>query len=335
MKGQSPGGRRAPAVLLIGGGFFGYAAEIAALLEGRGRRVLRYEDRPATDTVTKALVRLAPYLVAARAEAYFDAIIDEIRGQPIGDVLVIKGESLSTRAIARLRAALPAARFTLYFWDSYRNMPGDSRLKPPLFDRTYTFDPVDAQCDPRLTYRPLWFLDEYRDLPQVPNDIDVLFFGTAHTDRYPVVKRLATALPAGTRFKKVLYFPSRGLYHFRRVFDPALRGAQRSEFIFVPLAKAEILALIARTRVVVDIERSIQSGLTMRTIETLGAGKKLITTNPAVLQADFYDPANIAVIDRLRPRVDPAFLSGAYRPPPPGIIGRYSLSGWLDEVLGA
>jgi hypothetical protein len=323
-----------PDFLLIGGGFFNYSKEIAATLERRGRRVIAFEDRPATDTTTKVLIRLAPSLVAARAEAYFDDIIRKVRGAPIRDVLVIKGESLSPAAITRLRRAFPGARFTLYFWDSYRNMPGDSSAKVALFDQAFTFDPLDAQADPRLTYRTLFFLDEYARLPPAPADVDVLFFGTVHTDRYAVLARLARVLPPGIRFERVLYVPSTAIYRARRVFDPAFWPARRAEFIFEPLAKQAIQALIARARIVVDIERAVQAGLTMRTVEMLGAGKKLITTNPMVQRADFFDPANIAVIDRERPVLPAGFLEAPYVAPPAALLERYSLSGWLREVVG-
>ena len=319
--------------LLIGGGFFGYSKEIAATLERRGRSVRWFEDRPAVDNLTKAIVRLAPVLVAAKAEAHSDAIIEELRAHPIRDVLVIKGECISPAAIGRFRQAFPRARFTLYFWDSYRNMPSNSPDKVLLFDTAFSFDPLDVAADPRLSYRPLFFLDEYAHLPKVPQDIDVLFFGTVHTDRYPVLKRLERVLPAGLRFEKVLYFPSSAFYHARRLFAPAFWRARRDEFIFEPLGKAEILALIARARIVVDVERTVQAGLTMRTTEMLGACKKLITTNPQIVQADFFDPRNIALIDRLQPELPAGFLSAPYVPQPSERLQRYSLSGWLDEVL--
>jgi hypothetical protein len=140
-------------------------------------------------------------------------------------------------------------------------------------------------------------------------------------------------LPKGLRFEKVLYFPSTAMYSARRVFAPAFWRARRSEFIFKPLAKSEILALIARARIVVDVERPVQAGLTMRTMEMLGAGRKLITTNPQVLQADFFEPSNIAVIDRLRPDLPAAFVTAPYVPQPAERLRRYSLSGWLDDVL--
>jgi hypothetical protein len=319
--------------LLIGGGFFGYAKEISRALSLRGRIVEWFEDRPALDTVTKSLLRVAPSLVAAKSEAYFEGIIGKMRHKPIRDVLVIKGEALSRKSIESLRLAMPKARFSLYFWDSYRNMPSDSPRKVPLFDKSFTFDPYDAQLDHRLNYRPLFFVDDYALLPRVNPDIDLLFVGTVHTDRYAILQRLSQALPRDVSLKTVLYFPSRLVYAARRVCDPHFWRARHDEFIFEPMGKSQIQAMISRARVVVDIERSVQRGFTMRTIEMLGAGKKLLTTNAGVAEADFFDPQNILIIDRRRPFVTSTFLDDAYRPPSAEILKRYSLSGWLDEVL--
>jgi hypothetical protein len=320
-------------ILFIGGGFFGYAGEISRALSLRGRKVAWFEDRPALDTMTKSLLRIAPSLVAAKSAAYFEGIIAKMRDQPIRDILVIKGEALSPRSIERLRAAMPKARLTLYFWDSYRNMPKDSPEKVSLFDKSFTFDPHDAQTDRRLNYRPLFFLDDYVSLPQHEPDIDLLFLGTIHSDRYEILGRLSHALPPGVRFEKILYFPSRVVYAARRIVDPQFWRARRDEFVFHPLSKIAIQTLISRARVVVDIERSVQSGLTMRTIEMLGAGKKLLTTNSQVVEADFFNPNNISVIDRRRPIVTSSFMESAYEPPLAELLKRYSLSGWLDEVL--
>jgi hypothetical protein len=320
-------------LLLIGGGFFGYAEEISRALSLRGRKVAWFEDRPALDTMTKSLLRIAPSLVAAKAEVYFEGIIAQMREQPIRDILVIKGEALSPKSIERLRAAMPQARLTLYFWDSYRNMSKDSPKKVPLFDKSFTFDPDDAQTDRRLGYRPLFFVDDYASLPKLTPDIDLLFLGTVHSDRYAILGRLSHALPPGVRFERILYFPSRFLYVARRIGDPQFWRARRNEFVFHPLNKINIQTLISRARVVVDIERSVQSGLTMRTIEMLGAGKKLLTTNSRVIEADFFNPNNISVIDRRFPTVTSSFMESEYEPPSVELLRRYSLSGWLDEVL--
>lgn len=74
-------------------------------------------------------------------------------------------------------------------------------------------------------------------------------------------------------------------------------------------------------------------GLTMRTFETLGASKKLVTTNAQVRDYDFFDPSNILVIDRkLPPRIPDSFLETAYVPARADIYAKYSLQGWIKDV---
>ncbi len=47
----------------------------------------------------------------------------------------------------------------------------------------------------------------------------------------------------------------------------------------------------------------------MRTIETLLAGNKLLTTNQHLLDSDLYDASRAQIIDRNTPRIDHAFVS--------------------------
>ena len=96
-----------PDLLLFCGAFFGYAEDIKRHLESRGRRVALFDDRPATDSVTKSLIRLAPYLISHQTEQYFDRIITEMRGYPICDILVVKAEGFSPGTVHRLRSAFP------------------------------------------------------------------------------------------------------------------------------------------------------------------------------------------------------------------------------------
>lgn len=320
-------------LLLIAPGFFGYANEIRKNLEQKGFEVWQYDQLPAVDNITKALFRLTPWLVRSRADEYYDRIASELSGHAISHVLVIKGEALSVRSIRKLRSVFKEAKFVLYFWDSYLNMPKDSFCKVSLFDRAFTFDPDDAKLDTRLAYRPLFYLNEYLDLPREPLTTDVLFVGTAHTDRYAIISKLSKSIPPGLNFKKVMYLPSRWIFRIRKIFDPSFWKSKSTEFIFVSVAKSEMLRLIAQSRIIVDIERSVQHGLTMRTIEMLGAGKKMISTNTNVTSCDFYNPSNIAVIDRNDPVLNEQFLSAEYVKPTPSVLESYSLSAWVKEVV--
>ena len=319
--------------LIVAPDFFGYSNEIKIALQKRGVNSLVFDDRPATDTLTKMLIRLSPRILKKKADLYFDNIIEIAKKHPITEIFVIKGQALSVDAIRRFRQAFPDARFTLYFWDSYRNMSYDSRDKVGLFDRAFTFDPIDAEQDPRLKYRALFYLDEYSNLPNVKQDIDVFFFGTIHSDRYQVLCKIEKTLPPHIKIKKILYFSSNLVYWVRRFLQPAFWKSKKSEFVFKPVSKTELKMLMARSRVILDIERPVQAGLTMRTLEAIGAKKKMITTNPFAGKSDIYHPENILIIDRKNIVIPEKFFSSDFSELCDDIKDNYTLDGWLDEIF--
>ena len=319
-------------MLLIGASFFGYLGKLIYALQERGRRPIWFEDRPGVDTTTKLLLRVAPRLIDTRVSAHIADIVTKSRDQPIRDILIIKGEAISRDHIRTLRQLFPQARFTLYLWDSYGNMPADTPAKVDLFDSVLSFDPRDVDRDRRLRYRPLFYLPEFAALPKVAADTDLLFLGTVHSDRFEVTERLARSLPKTIKFERVCYFPSKKLFYIKRVLRPGYWGAGLDSFTFTPIGRDAVLALLARSRVVLDIERAVQTGYTMRSIEAFGASKKLATTNPAIVQADFYRPTNQIVIDRAKPRLPPSFLETDYQPGDDDVFQRYSLASFLDDL---
>ena len=74
------------------------------------------------------------------------------------------------------------------------------------------------------------------------------------------------------------------------------------------LSHKEILNYFARALCIIDFPSSFQTGLTMRTFETLAAGKKLITTNKYITNEPFYNPEYIQVIDTDNYRLDVDFI---------------------------
>lgn len=323
-------GRR---ILLIISGFFGYDQEIISRLKLRGAIVTTYSDRPTATNFGKFLNRLSPRLVRGAAKRHLQRILDECSEKIFDEILIVKGEGFSPAALHVLFARFPEARTTFYMWDSFRNARG-SRERMACFERSFSFDPVDAGMTPGLKLRPLFFVPSYTNVSQTSTSLDLLFVGTVHTDRYRVLSRLAKNLPAGVNHYFFLYFPARFIYRVRRWISPQLWGSQPSEFSFKPLSHAENSALYVRARAIVDIERAVQTGLTMRTFEVLAARKKLITTNRSIKNSDLFDPANVLIIDRINPRVPLEFLQTPFCPVDSAVLARYSLDFWLDEVVG-
>ena len=319
-------------VLFIAPRFFGYEREIERELRARGAEVDVLPDRPFDSPVMKAVTRFSRTSMIRTADAFYRCEIGRLARPSFDLVFVINGQTLSKAVLRELREAHPRARFVLYVWDSFENR--SSILENiPFFDDCQSFDPQGCKLH-GIKLRPLFFSRGFERVPDASFTYHFSFIGTAHTDRYSVVSKLKASLGAGYKSYVYFYLQAHWVYCFQRVFNRDFSGAKREYFHFEPLSRKEVQNVFFSSRAVVDIEHLRQTGLTIRTLETLGASRKLITTNAGIRDYDFYNAENICIIDRDKPVVPPGFLESPYRPIPQEVYARYSIAGWLDEVLG-
>jgi hypothetical protein len=71
----------------------------------------------------------------------------------------------------------------------------------------------------------------------------------------------------------------------------------------------------------------------MRTIETLGAKRKLITTNKQISRYDFYNENNIMILNDDNFDEVTGFLKRKYQDIPEHIYKEYSLSSWVTNII--
>ena len=318
-------------ILLIAPRFFGYEQEIRSELERRGAIVDWLPDRPFDTPLLTAVTKLKPQWVLPFATGLYDRMLSQTGASNYDTVFVINGQTLSRQMLQILRVNFPSAKFVLYMWDSLDNRSGVAD-NLSLFDTTFTFDPLSARSHD-MQLRPLFFSKGFARPPTYNFDYHVSFVGTAHTDRYAVVSRLRRVLPIELRSYWYLYLQAPWVYHAYRLGNKRMRQAHRDEFKFLPLSKPMVQAVFASSMAIVDIEHPKQRGLTMRTFETMGSHKKLITTNALVRGYDFFNESNICIINRADPRISKAFLQSPYIPIDTVLYQRYSIEGWVDEVL--
>jgi hypothetical protein len=186
-----------------------------------------------------------------------------------------------------------------------------------LRQRVLTFDKGDAALH-NFDFRPLFYLDLYSAIRQeaAPISYDLCFMGTVHSDRYSIVKGIKEWCDANElRCYFYLYMQNKTFYYVNKLTkkngNPSTALVARfstrrfanafEEISCTKRSAAEIVDVVRSSRAVLDIQHFKQTGLTMRTLETLGAGKKLITTNPDVREYDFYDEGRVMTIDRSNP----------------------------------
>lgn len=324
-------------VLYIGSPFFGYYRHIIQSMRSQGFEVDFYNDRPGENPFLKGAIRVSPGLVQGVIQKYLNRILDETAGSAYDLIFVVNGKVLTPSFVEELRRRNPKAQSVLYLWDSIRLYPHVLDLFG-LFDRTYTFDPADARAHPELRLLPLFYTDDYRDIGRQPAptpDHDVLNVCTAHANRYELMKRLVPELKAsGLEVYSYLYLnPLQFAYN--KVRSEAFAAARPAEFRFRPLPPPRYAEALRRSLAVLDVNHSAQSGLTMRTLETVGARRKLITTNPEVVNEPFYDPSRILLIDPSSVSASDikAFIDEPQRAVDRHTLELYGIRSWVNEIV--
>ena len=321
-------------VLFFAPKFFGYEKKIAEKLKELGAIVDAYDERPGNSFITKSLLRLYSKGITNTTKLYYKKIVSGIKNNHYDYVFIVNLEAMNEDIISNLRSTFKTAVFILYMWDSSQNKKSLTRVYS-LFDHCYTFDRFDADNIPGFKFRPLFYIDSYSHLPKVEKKYDLSFIGTAHGDRSFIVKKIHAQMEqTGLTFYYYLYLHNVILYFFLRLKNPKLRQiSSYREYSFKPLSESEVVDIIASSYAVLDIQHGKQTGLTMRTLEILGAEKKFITTNVDIVNYDFYHHNNILIINRDNPIIDKGFLKTSYKTLPPEIKFKYSIEGWLREVF--
>ena len=322
-------------ILVLSVAYFGYEEAIVKKLRSFGALVDFYDERPSNTVFAKGLIRLKRSLYQKRIDAYYREILNQLRKNHYDYLLVLRGEVVPAFFLEEFRKMNPHAHLVYYTWDSFKNNHHPLAILGH-FDACYTFDRDDAEHY-ALKFRPLFFMDEYASLnnPGVNgHSYDLLFLGTAHSDRYAVSSKLVEWCEARKlRTHAYYYCQSRSVFLYKKVFDPLFKEFEYRSLSFQPLSRAAVLALYKQSSVILDINHPAQSGLTIRTFEALGAGKKIITTNPEIKKYPFYDEHNILIIDREEPELRLDFFQSPFRPLDRNVLFNMSLSGWINEIL--
>lgn len=319
-------------VLLISPLTFNYHESIAEALHALGFEVTWWNERASSATLYKVMLRLLPALTARWSQRHFLRRLESLDASSVTHVLVIKGEGLSRRVVQEMRLRLPLASKGLYLWDGLENVPGALAIAD-LFDCVATFDPSDAQAQ-GWAYRPLFARSSsVSEAAQVPERYDWCFIGTLHSDRHKVITAARRLMAKPERSFVFGFFPSKFVRTLRYLTDPSLWRAPKESLSTVPMSRQAVEAVVSASRAVLDVEHPRQRGLTMRTIETLLAGKKLITTNRCITECNLFHPSRVAVIARDHPLVPESFLAAPFIPVPEALRFSYTCEGWVLELL--
>jgi hypothetical protein len=322
-------------ILLVSPAFFGYESSIKAKLIELGANVTYIDDRPSNNTLDKGLIRVHKKLLDKKISKYYEKITTDLADREFDIVFLLNPEAMPLFFLKMCKSRWKNAFYVMYMWDSIKNRKHTLDYVS-YCDRVFTFDKHDSALH-KFKFRPLFYLDVYSSIRNTDDPIvyDVCFMGTIHSDRYSVVKRVKDWCDDNSlSCYFYLYVQSKALFYLNKITkkngNPSIE-----EVSFTKLSAAQLVEIVKSSQVVLDIQHLKQTGLTMRTLETLGAGKKLITTNPEVKEYDFYDPNRVMAIDRFKPEdnLNLDFFQRDDLKIPEQIVVNYSIGSWLKEIL--
>lgn len=208
-------------------------------------------------------------------------------------VLVVKGSRLEQCHFDLIQSKTPRAKKILYLWDAWGLIENKNVLLKN-FDFIYSFDSVDCRKY-GFILRPLFFTQ--KDSSKTNKIIDVSFIGTEHSNRLSQLRLL-----------KKICITNNLKYYFRlkTTFVPifeahfGLGGYKKDDLDILSTSVSsyhEVLCVTARSKCIVDYAHPMQCGLTMRTLESLAMGCKLITSNKYISEYEDIDRSWYLCID--------------------------------------
>lgn len=320
-------------ILFISVRTFNYEVEIADKLKGLGAYVDYFDERPSNSILTKILIRLKRSIIQKKIDNYYNNILEKIRNEKYDFFFLIKGETVPSFFLVELRQLQKNCLFIFYTWDSFENNPNSLSILH-FFDKKLTFDYSDSQKF-KLEFRPLFYIDKYKELKNnCKPKHKVLFLGTAHSDRYTISNAVVNWCKKHKYSTFTHYYiQSKLVYFLKSKFVSSFKKIPHESLKFKPLSIDEVIKYYEDSSIILDINHPNQRGLTMRTFEALGAGRKLITTNKEIKKYLFYNQNNILVIDREDIRLNKNFFAFHFKPMNGDVLFAMSITGWIEAIF--
>lgn len=313
--------------LLIGMDFYDYEKKIAEEMRKNGYQVDYMSDTSPKNNMIK---RILGNKAAVWANARYQKRQLERCAAGYDMILVIVGRALTVDFIRNLRKENPKSRMVLYLWDDVARVE-NFRNVSKYYDRIYSFDPVD--CEREGFYHLPLFYTATGNYYENKKESDIYSAMFCHSDRLALIRKIMGQ--AIEEKRKCVFFVCLGRFGYFLYRCKNLRKPVKDSVFYTdrPIDKMRNYEYMKRAKAILDIQFSSQIGLTMRTIESLGLGVKLITTNESIRKYDFYNERNIQIIDRKDPVIDWHFLDIGYEKIRPEIYEKYSLERWVNVIL--
>lgn len=319
-------------LLLILPKYFGYENYLKKEFEAKGYNVKTiYENIGNVSIWYRIGIFLSKAWKIKILDSYYNKEIGKIACN-ISIIIVIRGSTLTQKAICKIKQKWPKASWTLYQWDSIKNNQ-NAKCIAPFFDRVLTFDMDDAR-NKGWVYRPLFYIPKLCN--ETIKDLDFTYVCVLHSDRAQIFNKLKQ-IEKKRGMSCFMHMFALKITYFRHKYvmkDPSYKDIKSEDVKFYKLSLEETNQKYNRSKIVVDYTHPNQNGYTMRTIESIGHKCKIITNNQRIKEADFYNENNILIFNGTDVIIPEEFLNSDYQEYPQTVLYKYNIKSFINDLIG-
>lgn len=230
---------------------------------------------------------------------------------------------IDNRFIYILKKKYPKSKIILYLWNTLDKVFYE-KIKKFTFDKIITFDKQDSikydfEYYPQVHSRKL--LEKYKNTELTE---EVIFIGK-DKDRIKILNNIfqfLEKLKIGPNYFYIVKDKkkySRDLYIYNSLYN---------EYLSYEI----VLKKLSSSRVILDVTKENQEGLTLRVLESLFLNKKVITNNLGIKKYEFYNKNNIYILEENNIDLK-EFLKKEYININEDIKNKYDVNSWFNFIL--
>lgn len=234
--------------------------------------------------------------------------------------LFIRADRFSLQTLETAKSM--AKKMVAYQWDGIERFPLIKQYVN-LFDTFYVFDKNDVKINATFIPTTNFYFDDLMIKPEKIKKRSVFFVGTFMKNRINLLNHIGNLLLTNGLFPD--------FYLFKRKEKKKINNY--IQVIPKPFGFRENILKVQQSDYLLDLHNPVHNGLSFRTFESVGYGKKLITNNLLVKEYDFYNPSNIFIIGENTDEEFKTFSTTPYQELDKEIVAKYSFTSWISRLL--
>ena len=279
-------------ILFIGLDYHNYTSEMISVLRDNNFDVTYYSLKP-RKLKHKIIQTLHEKTYNSFVDSYHKGILEKEKNNSYDYVFFLQVHFMKMDIFLKLKKKHTNSKFILYNWDAIKTHDYSPYIIH--FNEVYTFDPADAK-DLNVNYLPLFCVSKFQNLRKIEQNLNSVYFvgNIVSIERYRSIQDFKKLCAANDI--SFSYFMKCSPVIFLKLL---LNGFLPFDVRFFNISNKKFIHLVSNSNTVFDFSNHIQMGHTMRFIENLCAGKKIITNSKNSINEDYYSDNRILYIEKI------------------------------------